>query len=258
MTDLPFPPLAVRNRVDADAGHFRRVGRAYVRHLVERAGLLPGHRALDIGCGCGRVAIPLLDYLKGGSYEGFDVDAGMVAWCSREITGRNPRFRFRHVDVRNGVYHPRGERPKSFRFPYGDGEFDVVFAVSVFTHLTRAGAERYLSEAARVLRPGGRALLTFFLLSRDAAGDVVIPRARLHFRHKLRGCYSTDSTRPEAAVAFLGRDVRGMLARAGLSVVEPIRLGRWRAAGGETPLEKIDGEPGLMWQDVIVAERPAA
>ena len=41
--------------------------------VLERHGLKPEHRVLDIGCGVGRVALPLTRYLTSGTYDGFDI-----------------------------------------------------------------------------------------------------------------------------------------------------------------------------------------
>jgi len=63
-------------------------------------------RVLDIGCGSGRVAVPLTGYLCAGFYEGFDVDAEMIAWCRREIGARYTAFGFEVIDVTNTHLQP--------------------------------------------------------------------------------------------------------------------------------------------------------
>jgi SAM-dependent methyltransferase len=55
-------------------GDFEEIGKDLLPSLIETAGLKPNERVLDVGCGIGRVAIPLMDYMKGyGCYEGFDI-----------------------------------------------------------------------------------------------------------------------------------------------------------------------------------------
>lgn len=62
-----------------------------------------------MGCGIGRMAIPLTEYLsEEGSYEGFDVVRRGVKWCQENITTRCPNFRFRLADVYNELTIPRG------------------------------------------------------------------------------------------------------------------------------------------------------
>ena len=67
--------------------------------------------------------------------------------------------------MRNTHYNPGGEiEALRYRFPYDDGQSDVVFAASVFTHMKPENVTRYFAEAGRVLRRGGRCLFSFFLL----------------------------------------------------------------------------------------------
>ena len=75
-------------------GDFTATGREFLGHFTELGGLEPGDRVLDIGCGIGRMAIPLSGYLEGGSYAGFDVGRAMIRWCRRNISPRHPEFEF--------------------------------------------------------------------------------------------------------------------------------------------------------------------
>jgi len=107
-----------------------------------------------------------------------------------------PPSAFTLVDVDNPRYNPGGGRAAAgFGFPYPDDDFDLAFAVSVFTHLRPTESEAYLREAARVLRPGGRLVSTFFLL--NAESDTLSRLRREHdsplygagprsFEHELR------------------------------------------------------------------------
>ena len=93
----------------------------------------------------------------GGSYAGFDVNPIGIGWCQLRY---DERFRFTLADLYNSRYHPTGSlRADEYRFPYEDASFDVVLAASVLTHLLEDAAAHYLAEIARVLRPGGRAVL---------------------------------------------------------------------------------------------------
>lgn len=67
---------------------------------ARNAGLTAGEDVLDVGCGSGRVALPLISILgPDGSYEGFDVVPEAVAWSRRRITAAHPNFRFQLADV---------------------------------------------------------------------------------------------------------------------------------------------------------------
>jgi len=150
-------------------GDFRIIGNEFFHHFVTKGGLRPDAHVLDVGCGCGRMAIPLTRYLTSGSYEGFDASRVLVAWCQDNITPNYPNFRFQHVDVLNQAYNSSGKiRPSELRFPYGDGSFDFVFLCSVFTHMLALDLEHYISEITRVLKDEGTSFITFFLLNAES------------------------------------------------------------------------------------------
>lgn len=225
-------------------GDFVQTGNEFLGYFQGLAGLRPDARVLDIGCGVGRMAVPLIEYLDRGSYEGFDVGKEMIAWCRRRIESRRPDFRFTWAPVYNSKYNPFGTMTgEEFRFPYEDSSFDFAFATSLFTHLLRDDAAHYLSEVARVLRPGGTCLLTFFLLTPDAERRVAGGEARLGFRYPVEGGLTVNRHRPEEAVALREDALRSMLAAAGLSMREPLRAGVWSGR-----------EDGLTLQDVVVAD----
>src|SRR6266480_5689571 len=118
-----------------DEEHYHKGGQ-WVEYFASVCGLRRDERVLDVGSGGGRVAVPLTDYLTGGTYDGFDTSAHDVTWCRENVTPRAPNFTFRHVDIRNQTYNPAGTiDPLRFRFPYDDSSFDFVFLTSIFTHM---------------------------------------------------------------------------------------------------------------------------
>jgi SAM-dependent methyltransferase len=114
-------------------------------------GLSPEHYLLDIGCGSLRGGVHFINYLEPGHYFGIE--------RSRELLAAG-RLELRHA----GVTDKRPKLVASAEFPFVTLEqsFDFALAQSVFTHLTFNAILRCLSEAARVLRPGGRFFATFF------------------------------------------------------------------------------------------------
>jgi SAM-dependent methyltransferase len=205
-------PLVPPRRLSGFVGDsdFRETGDEFLRLFVELGGLRPEDRVLDVGCGIGRMARPLAGYLQPpGAYEGFDVVPEGITWCAERYRGRHPNFSFKVAAVNNRLYRPEGGVPaRDYTFPYRDGSFDFAFATSVFTHLLPDEADRYLAETARVLRPGGRLLATFFLLAPDTPRPSS-PGGRFTFPHD-HGDYATDSDEvPEEAVAYRERWLRG-------------------------------------------------
>lgn len=224
-------------------GDFHAVGEALARMLIDVAKLRPDERILDIGCGIGRVAVPLTRYLEGGEYVGFDVTRTAIDWCRREITSRHPNFSFDRVDVYSKHYNPKGTIPPTkFTFPCANGSIDVAFLSSILTHMTPDAAAHYVSETARVLKSGGRAVMTFFLLD-----DVVRANARsfdpVFVAYPEPWWAVKDPNDPEAAVAFDIQVVERALAERSLEVTR-ISRGAW----------SVHADP-LTYQDVVVARK---
>jgi ubiquinone/menaquinone biosynthesis C-methylase UbiE len=239
--DEMVPP---RRQQSVGHGDYRSIGEEFRRHLVEVGQLQPHDRVLDVGCGSGRIALALLDYLDvNGSYEGFDVNRNGIEWATRTITSRNSRFRFQVADVHNDHYNKAGSVEASmYRFPYEDATFDLAFAVSLFTHMRSADVRNYLAEVARVLRPGGRALLTFYLLNELSRAAIASETADLSFTYGQGLERFEYKTRLAEGVAYEESDVREWVASAGLSVSEPIHYGSWTRS-----------QESITFQDIVLA-----
>jgi SAM-dependent methyltransferase len=219
-------------------------GPRLARLVADLCELRPDDRILDVGSGIGRVAQPLTEYIgPNGAYEGLDIVNEAVTWCTEHITTAHPNFRFRHAPVHNDRYNPTGTvRDQEFVFPYDDASFDVVVLTSVFTHMLPAGVAQYLGQIARVLHPGGRALITMFLLNPESDALRTRPASLFSFSHD-RGNYAIQVPNPpEAAVAFREDFVRGLFAAHGL--VPQIHYGSWCGRADHLDL-----------QDVLVASR---
>jgi SAM-dependent methyltransferase len=197
---------------------FLSVGETWVRHFVDLAGLTPDMDTLDIGCGIGRMAIPLARFLK-GRYEGFDIVPKGIRWCQRHITPRHPNFRFQLADVANPVYRPNGTPASQYAFPYPDTAFDFAFATSVFTHLRWNAVQRYVAETARVLRPGGRFLASLYLIDDEARELMGQGKSTLRFVPLESPSYTATLRQPEAAVAFETEAVYGLFTNYGLQIL---------------------------------------
>jgi SAM-dependent methyltransferase len=235
---LPEPDPALHWVGDEDP----RRGRRQFELMVEW-GLHPRCDLLEVGCGTGRLAYQLADFFEGGSYVGFDIAAAPIDWLQREYTSRRPSLRFDRLDVENDRYQPRGsEASDAVRFPYADGQFDYVCVHDVFVHMRPSAVDHYLHESRRVLRPGGRLLMTFMaILDADEPGEW---SGRKYVRVE-EGVYTRFPERVGQSMAYTWDLMVAMVRGAGF-VVDVTIDGRWHS-----PFDKREGKvPGA---DLLVA-----
>jgi SAM-dependent methyltransferase len=243
---LPIPP---KERNFVGDGDYKAIGIEFLRHFVRLGGLRPTDRVLDIGCGIGRMALPLTLYLDPakGTYEGVDVVADGIAWCEETISRTYPNFRFRHLDVRNDLYNPSGAgKGAESRLPYPDGSFDFILMTSVLTHLPAPEATAYAAECGRLLAKGGRCFVTAFLVNDEARRDLAAGGGRIGFRPDAPGPeFHGIPDVPMAAVAFEESFLLAAFRDAGLHRRRPALYGHWT------------GRASAVFQDICVLERDA-
>lgn len=231
-----------RSLMTVGDGNFVAIGNEFLNYFKDLGRLRPDEKVLEVGCGVGRMAIPLTSYLdKSGSYEGFDIAQAEIEWCRKNITPRFANFNFHHSDVCNKQTNPKGRQAaSSYRFPFADGQFDFVFLTSVFTHMLIDDIENYLREIARVLRPGGRLLATYFLL--DGETRERLGKMTSRFRHPHGSSLAIDPKLPEASIAHEEGELLALHEKFGLQLQGPVLYGNW---GGR--------EKFLSSQDIVVA-----
>ncbi len=238
-----LPPWWLR---DVGGSNFEGVGQEFLALFKNLANLQPDEHILEIGCGSGRMAIPLITYLnKQGAYTGMDIVAESINWCQKNITPRHPNFQFLHTDLHNKRYNPAGRyRAEEFSFPFDDGRFDFIFLTSVFTHLLPNEVENYLREIARLLHPAGRSLITVFLLNEQQQTLAEQGKNDIDFKYGSDSYKVRDETVPESAVAYDEDYIRKIISRCGLTLTAPVEFGNWSGR-----------EDGLSYQDILLVRR---
>jgi ubiquinone/menaquinone biosynthesis C-methylase UbiE len=196
------PPPYMRTYIGD--GDFHDIGQQFLRYHIDLANLRPDEAVLDVGCGIGRMAAALTGYLnENGRYDGFDIVKRGIVWCTRHIGRKHPNFRFSHSDVYNKAFNPTGKfTAAEYQFPYPSASFDYVFVYSVFTHMITDDLENYAKEIARVLKPGGRCLITHFLLNVESLDSIEHKTSAIDFKPYSKESRSISLETPEFAVAY--------------------------------------------------------
>jgi SAM-dependent methyltransferase len=114
-----------------------------IKHLEKHISL-NNKRILDWGCGPGRL-IRHLPQLTGNKCEYFGTDTNQrsIEWCAQNL--ENIQF---------------NKNPINAQLPYKDDFMDVIYGISILTHLSEQLQYDWSQELLRVLRPGGILFLT--------------------------------------------------------------------------------------------------
>jgi len=185
-------------------------------YLFNKAGLKPGQRVLELGCGTGAI---LADFPQQTGLYGLDLDYQALTQAAQNAPGAR-------LTCGDGA-----------NLPFADAAFEHVFCH--FVLLWVKDPERVVSELRRVTRPGGAVLA---LAEPDYGGRIDYP-AEL----SALGRWQIESLQKQGADPSMGRKLSGILARAGLRQVESGVL------GGEWQGRLPDGDLELEWQ-VLAAD----
>lgn len=225
--------------------NYEGIGNEFFYYFKNLGGLEPQHKVLDVGCGSGRMAVPLTRYLsKQGEYSGFDIIESQVNWARKNISNKFPNFSFQHVKVINDIYNKDGEMASGYKFPFKDKSFDFVFLTSVFTHMLPADVENYFKEIFRVLKHKGSCFITFFLLNKESKGLIDSGQSSINFRFSIDTFLTNDLNKPEEAIAYEEDRIRNYFTQNNLQIIEPIHHGSW-----------CNRKEYLSYQDIIIAKK---
>jgi SAM-dependent methyltransferase len=136
----PMPPVALQERVGGSSDFIQIGAHAATSIMTYVSKYKPDFlraKILDWGCGCGRVIAQILRFVPATQLHGCDIDAAAIEWNQQNIPG--PEF------TRVAPYPPT---------PYPDDVFDVVYGISVMTHLSEETQKLWLKELKRITRSG--------------------------------------------------------------------------------------------------------
>jgi len=146
---LPIPPPELVYLVagTADVAWFLRGGELEARSIedamaAQGANVADLDAILDFGCGCGRV-LRNWSRLSSVKVHGTDYNPRLIAWCRSNLP-------FAAFEV-NKLEPP---------LPYRDAQFNLAYALSVFTHLTEDLQAAWIAELGRIVRPGGHVVIS--------------------------------------------------------------------------------------------------
>ncbi|MDN5869245.1 MAG: class I SAM-dependent methyltransferase [Nitrococcus sp.] len=149
LIDFPVPPnSSMRKTSSRTVRHYYVSGIQTVMPIVSCAlqkgiALNERIRILDFGCGVARQLLHFTRRYPNPAYYACDVDETSIAFVQKA---------YPQVEAYVNAFQPP--------LKYLDGFFDLIYSVSIFSHLNREDQGRWLAELARVVKPGGYCFLT--------------------------------------------------------------------------------------------------
>ena len=210
-----------------------------------------GDSILDVGCGCGRIAAALTQYIDRKShYIGIDIVPGLIDFARNFITPRYPYFEFLLLNESNSTYDSWRRKDAEIGIAklteaVSAQSIDLAISVSLFTHLDYAPALEMLASIHHVLKNDGRVFVTAFVLDADAIDGIERSRTGFSFKHRTPTgkLYAEKSDDPTFAVAYDGGLLDELIGSASFQLERRIR-GYWSIGG-----------PGETFQDALILRK---
>ena len=230
----------------SNAKNYIKQGEFHLELLKEEIELKPTDAVLDIGCGVGRTAIALTQYLnKEGSYAGFDVVEKGINWCKKGIGNDFSNFQFEYVSLFNDLYNTSKNKAADFVFPYDDGRFDKVFTISLFTHMQIDEIQHYFNEIERVVNDSGLCFSTFFLYDSNDE-DYIASKKDFNFPHEGDGFRLMNENVKSGNIAIHKFKLDEMFKKANLQKVRIVD-GYWK--------DKVRDKSKKEYQDIVIFKK---
>lgn len=230
----------------SDAKKFIEQSYHQLEILKNEIALAPSDSVLDIGCGIGRTAISLTQYLnKTGKYEGFDVVKEGIDWCNSRMKKDYPNFNFTYIPLFNDLYNNSGQAAKDFSFPYDQNSFDKIFSFSVFTHMAIEETENYLAEINKTLTEDGLCLSTFFLYD-DSDEHYIANAKEFGFPFEKGGYRLMNEKVTSGNIAISKKKLQEMIEKSNLRIVKIID-GFWK--------DEVRSADKIEYQDIVIFKK---
>lgn len=234
----------------ASVGSVRSSATNFLKIIKKDGKLKKNNSVLEIGCGFGRFALPVAQFLnKEGNMVAADILPYTVHYLSENVAKRYSNFKAVLLNINNDLYFDNHDDDIG-KLPFDDNSFDLIYLQSVFTHVRPNLVKFYLNEFNRILKPGGRSLITYFILdkkSREAIQNGTTAN-NYKFKHEGEEFYYESLALPEISIAYDISKLKEFYKNAGLDIIhnsfsQSYMRGRWQG-----------NSKAIISQDCIIAK----
>ena len=195
------------------------IHRVWKRVAVQLSNVREGQQVLDLAGGTGDLTTLFSKRVgRSGRVVLSDINRAMLA------TGRD-----RMID-RGLVENIQYAQINAEKLPFDDNTFDCVSIAFGLRNVTDKAAA--LRSMHRVLKPGGRCFITYFLLNNESEKFIKIGESSQNLIYDIDGCVTSNKENPEAANGFKEDHIRKLYKENGLALSDPIHFGSWCGRAG--------------------------